>query len=563
MEIKIKGKGKDTLSKRDFLASGGEGSVYAKKGIAYKVYNDKKKMIPVGKINELSSLSDKNIIKPLDVIMDAKGQPIGYTMRHIKDTVALCSMFPKAFKDKRNMTPQQIFDLVDAMRKTTHHIHDENVLIVDCNEMNFLVSNDLKNVHFIDVDSYQTSNFPATALMESVRDRHMKPGKFNEGTDWFSWAVVTFQMFMGIHPYKGKHASLKGFDARMDKNVSIFSDDVSVPKIVPSFDILPPAYREWYEAVFQDGKRCEPPEDASVVLNIISKIAKITGSDKLIIDEIGDYNRIGNIINVMFHFGKRVVHCQGGLFVDGDKYDKVTVDHKIAFTETMNHVITAKAENGKLRLKNISTGKDLPNQVSTEKLMSYEGRLFSLYNGAVSEIGFMEMPTSTLPTPKLVANIMPQSSTMFDGVVVQEILEARDFSMFPSKGRHCQVRIKELESKKVIDARYDRGVLMIISSDKSGKYSRFVIRFNPKHTEYDIREEEDITPQGLNFIVLDTKNVAHINEDENLVIFKSEKGDKRATVIDDKSIRSDMRLYRWDSQATFAVGSKLYRIKMK
>ena len=32
---------------------------------------------------------------------------------------------------------------------------------------------------------------------------------------WFAFAVVTFQLFTGIHPYKGKHPSVLDLDARM------------------------------------------------------------------------------------------------------------------------------------------------------------------------------------------------------------------------------------------------------------------------------------------------------------------------------------------------------------
>ena len=55
--------------------------------------------------------------------------------------------------------------------------------------------------------------------MDSVRDRHA--AGWNEGTDWFSFALVSFQMFVGIHPYKGKHPALKTLDERMAQNVSV------------------------------------------------------------------------------------------------------------------------------------------------------------------------------------------------------------------------------------------------------------------------------------------------------------------------------------------------------
>ena len=71
---------------------------------------------------------------------------------------------------------------------------------------NFLIDRDMQHVLFIDVDSYQTAGFPATAIMDSIRDRHSST--YSAGTDWFSFAILAFQMFVGVHPYRGKHATL-------------------------------------------------------------------------------------------------------------------------------------------------------------------------------------------------------------------------------------------------------------------------------------------------------------------------------------------------------------------
>src|SRR6478609_7422794 len=90
MKLHIQGKNQVDLVQKDFLTSGGEGSIYVKGGTAFKVYNDQKKMIPVGKIQELSCLTHPNIIKPEDVLIDSNNKPVGYTMRFVNDTYALC-----------------------------------------------------------------------------------------------------------------------------------------------------------------------------------------------------------------------------------------------------------------------------------------------------------------------------------------------------------------------------------------------------------------------------------------------------------------------------------------
>ena len=269
MKIFIKGKGSTTLSKANFLASGGQADIYANGNTAYKIYTDTKFLIPEQKIQELSTLSFNNIIKPQDILLDTNNKNIGYTMSYIKDTFNLCQLFPRAFRDRNSLDHQTILNLIRHMQETINHCHKNNVLIVDLNELNFLVSKDFKTCYFIDVDSYQTPHYPATAIMDSIRDRQVKHNKFTENSDWFSFAVTSFQLFSGLHPFKGTHSTYKTLDERMNHNISVLNKDVKVPRVCYEFSIIPPIYLQWFKAIFEDGKRLPPPTDlvATVIIN--------------------------------------------------------------------------------------------------------------------------------------------------------------------------------------------------------------------------------------------------------------------------------------------------------
>src|SRR4051812_42332310 len=129
-------------------------------------------MIPTGKIKELQILSEPYIVKPEDIILDLKGNPVGYTMRGFKkdDTFILCQVFPKNFRTRENFTPDRALDIVKLIQNGVQYIHTKNILGVDINEVNFALTKDFKIVYFLDVDSYQTPNYPATALMPRVKD---------------------------------------------------------------------------------------------------------------------------------------------------------------------------------------------------------------------------------------------------------------------------------------------------------------------------------------------------------------------------------------------------------
>src|SRR5579871_3587968 len=133
MDVFIRGKGRVCLNQADFVAQGGEGAVYARGDTAFKIYSNPGKMIPVAKIQELAALTLPNIVRPQEVLLDTRNTPIGYTMRRVKDAVALCQLFPRAFRERQGLTPEAILKLVQQFQKGVQHVHDQGMLIVDLN----------------------------------------------------------------------------------------------------------------------------------------------------------------------------------------------------------------------------------------------------------------------------------------------------------------------------------------------------------------------------------------------------------------------------------------------
>ncbi|NJL70636.1 MAG: serine/threonine protein kinase [Candidatus Competibacteraceae bacterium] len=559
MEVVV-GNGKVRLEQTDFLAAGGQGSVYVKAGTAFKIYTDPAKMIPLAKISELSALSDPKIIKPEQIIYNNKKRPIGYTMKALDKTEALCRVFTKAFRQRNNIENDQIVNLVQQFQQTVKHIHSKGILVVDLNELNFLLDEKFKNIYCIDVDSYRTVSFPATALMESIRDRHMKPGQFDEGTDWFAWAIVTFQMFIGIHPYKGRHATLCDLDARMKSNVSVLNADVSVPKVCYPFDVIPQAYRDWYRAVFENGKRCPPPKDIAAAINLASAVAPHISGRVFVFDEIESVNE--SIVGVWNFGGRRIMLTPKHILYKGARINRDSVPVRVVASKKEFHPIAASISNGQLSLTSLDSNVVL-HRVSAEDFTVCDGRLVVRNGSLVTELTMMEIGHNKfMPMASVVANVLPRATKTFDGCMVQMLLDACYVSIFPEKGGHHQIRIKEAEPyKRIIDAKYMNHVLMFIVESK-GEYKRLIVRFDDNFRQYDVREQDDVLPT-LNFVVLDNGLAAHIEKDERLVLFRNRRGDGKATVVEDASIETDMMLYRDGTKAIVARGSKLYRLSMK
>jgi hypothetical protein len=220
--------------------------------------------------------------------------------------------------------------------------------------MNFLVSDDHKELYAIDVDSYQTKNFPATVLMESVRDRHAKrDGKgnmiFNAGTDWFAFAITSFQMFMGIHPFKGKHPKYDDIDARMENNVSVLDPAVMFPRgACQPFTSIPTEYMDWYKAVF-GGKRIPPPGHVTAAVVVAVQVTHVTGTKNFDIAEV--FTLPESIVSHVNVAGLRVTLTTSGIYSNGKRiYGVAPGETHIGVTPKMNHIISASIVNGQLSL---------------------------------------------------------------------------------------------------------------------------------------------------------------------------------------------------------------------
>ncbi|HUU88600.1 MAG TPA: serine/threonine-protein kinase [Candidatus Glassbacteria bacterium] len=554
MKIIVKGK-TISLNKSDFCGSGGEGSIYSKNKIAYKIYTDVSRMIPIGKIQELSRLSHPNIVKPIDSIEDGK-RPVGYTMQFVPASSALCQIFTKAFRDRNNISPTMTNGLIEKLKDIVDHAHKNKILIVDLNEMNFLVTKDFDDLYAIDVDSWQTPSYPATAIMDSIRDRHSKT--FSEVTDWFSFGIVSFQMFVGIHPYKGKHSQIKSWDERMLKNISVFNKDVSIPKACYPLTAIPPAYMDWYKAVFDDGKRLPPPTSFQASVHIIPVVKVIAGNDLFDIKELEDFG--STIINVFIYKGHQAVLTSDGNCHITNKTVPVLQGTKIIISQR-GTIIGASIDNNMLSLKDIGREKEIPCSIQTEAILKYNNRIYIKNNGKIYEL-FLNEGAIIIPSLKPVGNVTHNSSQFTDGVVIQNLLGSYYVSVFPDSGNGYQVSIKELNGYRIIDAKFDSGVL-VIGAEKKSKYYVFKIKFAPDYSVYDLKVEPDVQNIDINFTVLDNGVCVLINQNDELEMFHSKHTSTSGKVIQNQLIGNDMRLYSNGSRLLFAKGSKLYSMSMK
>jgi hypothetical protein len=259
IKVVMPGKGEVTLRPTDHLATGGEGAVYLKNNLIFKLFLNPERARANGmaeKIALLATIRHPYIISPIDVLYDNQHQVVGYYMSQA-DGVSLMKTFSNGWRDLNGFTDTQAVKLVENMREAVLAAHALKAVMVDGNETNYLVAGIEPRI--IDVDSWQIGKHKGTAIMPSIRDYHCKT--HDEKTDWFAWGIVSFQVLTGIHPYKGTHPGFKKGDleARMRANASVFDKQVRLNAAVRDFACVPKPLLDWYEGVFANGERSAPP----------------------------------------------------------------------------------------------------------------------------------------------------------------------------------------------------------------------------------------------------------------------------------------------------------------
>jgi len=559
MKVIVGGK-EVSLTQKDYVTQGGEGKIFQKGVIAYKIYEDLKKMIPIGKIQELGELNVPEVVRPKEIIYSPKKEIVGFTMDWLgDDNYALCKMFTNTFRDSNGITNDHVIELVENIKNIIiAPIHDQNCLMVDGNEFNYLVKPDFVTPLFIDVNSYQTKSFPPTAIMPSIRD-WKNPDEFSTLSDWFSFAIVSFQLFIGIHPFKGKHKNYKknDFKSRVKDNVSVFNKDVRLPPPARDFDLIPSDYRDWYFKLFEEGQRIPPPKMPGGLKQIQVKVILVTSTDNFEISEIKEFES-----DVVYHNGA-ITKTKEKLHIGPVDY-KVGTDVEVLFTPFKSIPVLCKIENGYIQLKPLEAGTTVQQMklVCTDKMIVNDALLIK-NRGQLTEIQFSDAG-QIIPSVQQVWNIEEKSSKLFSSIVVQSVL-GRAYICLPlpeyKQSSFIIKDIPELDKLQIVDAKHENHVCMFITHE-SGIYNRYVVVFSDSYNKYVVRIFEDVDYIPLNFIVLQSGVCISIREDDVVEIFHYVHPTKVKEIKDPK-VDSTMRLCKRGMEVRFFKGNKLFSFKVK
>lgn len=547
-----------TLADKEFLASGGQGDIYLHGGVVYKIYHDAMPADLVDKITELTVLDRPNIIRPLGVVYSAISQePIGYTMDYADNTVGMPLLFTTSYISRNNIQLKDTEDLIASMADTTSFIHSKGILLVDGNEFNYLVDKaTYKKPYFIDVDSYATQKHPATVIMPSVRD-YASSG-FSTLTDWYSFGVVTFQLFTGIHPYKGKHPTLKSIEDRCKHHVSVFNKDVSTPAAVRDFNSIPANYKTWYENLFEKGQRTPPPNMVSAVqmrtkrkyVSTSFNIEKVLACDS-------------TIHSVEWIFGNQVIITEKSIYINGKQHSRHH-NHSVV-TASPTGVLFEAWYDTQFHYWDILRGLDHVEDYRADQWFSIEGRLYSLYENQLFEIEVRTIGSGQ-QLAALVIHTQPiyqQSSQIFSNVIYTNLFGISYFYI-PSRKAVRIYQEVALEGFKILDAKFEKDQLLIIAIDTKGKMGQVGAA---KRVRVDVEapmhiEVTDIDIQETNVTVLSNGvSIVYDSLEDEIDISRVASEDHK--IIQNAGLPHALSLVNNGTQAHYFVDDTLYKFSVK
>ena len=559
MKVLVDNIGQVELLDKDFVDSGGEGNIYIKNNVAFKIYHDKTKMISVQKIEELQSLILDNIIKPEKVIYNVNREPIGYTMKVLKEYYPLSRIITNDFRQQHNIDNDKILNLVVKMKQTIEHIHEKGFLFVDANEMNFLVSKDFSEVYFIDVDSYKTKKNYATAYTELTLDPNVdinNHNSFTKETDWYSFAVLACKIFSGIHPFKGKFKDKRKMNVkdRMRNYISIFNNNISIPKTARDLAYIPSNFKEWFIEVFEKNNRILPPSNIEAVY--YNKKENRLIQDILSLVKIKDFSdNINYITSFDNHlFIKTFNHIEDM----NNQYKPKDLNNTYPLYSFTHGDLFIKKENKKLVLFRIKDSKIFNTEVEVNDFFVKDNLIVGINNDKLFEIILFENNDKLNLIVKSSTNIFKKSLKRFNNVYINKLYKKNIIIIPVGNSVFLKEPISELDNCSILNAKYQNHILGVtyFNTNKEiiTEYFRYNTSLNRKESILKLKDKE------IDFVV-NFSGVVVINEKEKVILFSNKFGSNSSKTVEDKNL-SQFRLYS-DSQTIFAISNNsLYNMTM-
>jgi len=439
------------LRPEQFVAAGGQGRVFAVGDVAFKLFSDPAAVPPPQKLQALRALRGPHVAAPQHAIHNERGDVLGYTMPFFRGAHSWAQLCTPAYRRRVGLDDRAAMGLVRSLGAALVEIHRHDATVVDLSENNVLVRD--TSVCLIDLDSWQTRDHAATAVTPTILSPHAPEGHFDANTDWFSFAVLACTLLLGIHPFKGKHPSVRGLAARMRAGLSVFDASVRTPSVCTPPDSLPPTLRAWFESVLHRGGSDPPPLGP-----LPSPVAVASVPAK-------DAHRYPAAIRWVVVDPKRVLVATRTAAYEGTQcwHDDGRALRGLGRARAGQPFVLQDAPRGGTEVRMQGCDARVPLEAEYGEFLSHDGRIFARMRGRIVELEAQRIGDRPILLTREVARVLPFATQLFPGVAVQNALGSWRASLLGHPRGTPQVPLPMLGSCEVLDARRSGARLVVLS----------------------------------------------------------------------------------------------------
>lgn len=484
MRVFVDGQHHD-LRPDEFVAAGGQGRVYARDDVAFKIFDDPSVVPPRDKLAALRDLAGPHVAAPDREITDTGGASIGYTMPFFRGAHSWAQLCTPAFRRRAGIDASAALGLVRSLGAALSAIHTHGTLVVDLSENNVLVRG--PEVCLIDLDSWQTPRHPATALTPTIESPHVPAGQFDRSTDWFAFAVLTCTLLLGIHPFKGKHPHVTGLGARMKAGLSVFDRSVRIPRVCRAPDSLPPALGGWLRDALERGTSTPPP---------LGRLPSPT--PRAPAPEDG-HHYPGSIRWVLVEPSAAVVATDTRAFIDAACWHDDARPLRALGRTTEGRPFVLQDGPATLELRVHGLNARVPLNLRVDDILSHDGRVFARSRGRLVELEVRIVGTRPILLTREVASVLPLATQLFPGVALQNVFGRWHASWLGRPGGSPQAELPLEAGSEVLDARR-AGDRVVVLAQQGRVISRHVFTLNTAGAIQTHARDRDAEPWGTTFV---------------------------------------------------------------
>ena len=436
IDLRVPGQGTVSLRPENFLARGGEASVYAMGNRVFKVWHDPAACPEPARLSALQSLHHPAAVLPIGVLLDGESHLRGTVQPRVPDAEPWARLCTPAYQQRHSLSPRELARLVAELRDAVAALHAQGVLLADLSDTNVLVTR-AGRVHLIDAEAWGVGPFAPRALTPTIADPTCSPYALTTHSDWFSFAVLAFQLLLGTHPYAGIHPTVKGVLPRMKAGLSVLDATVTAPQSARPLSTLAPDWQHWFTALFTTTHRSPPPHTVQP-----PKRPRPVPTKGLRTQPVAALD--GEARGWACAHGHWATWTDQSLWADGVCVGARRPDLVGMAITPSGAPVMVRLHDRRLRLQLID-GTEVPLLLHADRAeITHDGRVVALSGDRLVEVT-LHSGARTLASARTVGTVLPHATHLAPGAAVQDVHGHAWLTLFSAPGRALQHRVPKLD----------------------------------------------------------------------------------------------------------------------